>query len=123
MDSAEMEEDRAFIRRTITSNDGGLELLCDAADEDHTYQEVVKAKCNGFPVNHLPVDHPARAFRNVWEFISVEEGFGSPLLSTTALALLCHHQPAPASSTSSTFPTPAKSRRRKPPISCTTGRG
>ena len=28
MDSAEMEEDRAFNRRTITSNDGGLEWLC-----------------------------------------------------------------------------------------------
>ncbi len=27
MDSAEMEEDRAFIRRTITSNNGGLEWL------------------------------------------------------------------------------------------------
>ena len=80
MDSAEMEEDRAFIRRTITSNDGGLEWLCDAADEDPTYQEIVKAKCNGSSVNHLPIDHPARAFRNVWEFISVEEGFGSPLL-------------------------------------------
>ncbi len=76
MDSAEMEEDRAFIRRTITSNDCGLEWLCDTADEDPTYQEIVKAKCNRSSVNHLPIDHPARAFRNVWEFISMEEGFG-----------------------------------------------
>ncbi len=67
MDSAKMEEDRAFIWRTITSNDSGLELLCDAADEDPTYQEVMKAKCNGSSVNHLPVDHPARAFRNFWD--------------------------------------------------------
>ncbi len=80
MDSAEMEEDRAFIRRTITSNDGGLAWLCDAADEDPTYQEIVKAKYNSSPVNHLPIDLPARAFRNMWEFISVEEGFGSPLI-------------------------------------------
>ena len=78
IDSAEMEEDRASIRRTITSNDGGPKWLCDAADP--TYQEVVKAKCNGSPVNHLTVDHPAHAFRNVWEFISVEEGFSSSLL-------------------------------------------
>ncbi len=40
----------------------------------------MKAKCNGSSVNHLPIDHPARAFRNVWEFIRVEEGFGSPVL-------------------------------------------
>ncbi len=70
MDSAEMEEDRSCIRRTITSNDGGLEWLCDAADENPTYQEIVKAKCNGSSINHLPIDHPARAFRNVWKFIS-----------------------------------------------------
>ncbi len=80
MDSAEMEEDRSFIQHTITSNDGGLEWLCDAADEDPTYQEIVKAKCNGSSVNHLPIDQPARAFGNVWEFISMEEGFVFPLL-------------------------------------------
>ena len=64
MDSTEMEEDRAFIRRTITSNDGSLEWLCDAVIEDPTYQEIVKAKCNCSPVNHLPIDHPAHPFRN-----------------------------------------------------------
>ncbi len=80
MDSAEMEEDKVFIWHIITGNDGGLEGLCDVANEDPTNQDVVKAKCNGSSVNHLPVDHPARAFRSVWEFISVEEGFGSPLL-------------------------------------------
>ncbi len=61
MDSAEMDQDRAFTRRTITSNDSGQEGLCDAANKDHTYQEIeiVKAKCNGSSVNHLPIDHPA----------------------------------------------------------------
>ncbi len=66
MNRAEMADDS-----TITSSDGGLEWLCDAADEDPTYQEIVRTKCNGSSINHLTIDHPARAFGNVWEFISV----------------------------------------------------
>ena len=125
MDSAEMEEDRAFVRCTITSNDSGLEWLCDTADEDPTFKEIVKAKCNGSSVNHLPNDHPARAFRNVWEFISVEEGFGSPLLIYDGTRIIVSYLPqhAPASSTSSSSLTPARSRQRKPPSNCTTGWG
>ena len=72
------------------------------ADEDPTYQEIVEAKCNGSSFNHLPINNPSCAFRNVWEFISVEEGFGSPSSSMMAVTFLCHPQHAPTSLTSST---------------------
>ncbi len=54
MDSAEMEEDRAFLWHTITSNDGGMEWLCNIADEDPTYQEVVKV------LHHRTIINPLR---------------------------------------------------------------
>ena len=90
MDSAEMEEDRAYNWRTITSNNGGLKWLCDAADKDTTYKEVVKAKCSGPPSTTCPSTTPpvrseTSAISSAWR-----KELDLHFSSMTALTLLCH---------------------------------
>jgi hypothetical protein len=78
MTPEEVVEEQAFARAVNT--DGSLRWICEAAREDESYQEVVRAKEAGTVVARLPTTHPAHLFKSAWDSLGLEKHNGELLL-------------------------------------------
>ena len=73
--SPEDEVEEEFFVRCVTEHavrEGGLEWMCGLAQEDAAYQAMVAAKRENVPANSLPLTHPARQMKGIWDHISLK---------------------------------------------------
>ncbi len=65
------DDDEMSFCRLTTSEDPQLQPMIEAARYDDAYNAVISAVMSGKQAKDLPVDHPARAYKNVWDELSV----------------------------------------------------
>ena len=60
----------------VEAGDPQLEAIVEAAVADPIYQQVIKAVSSKADWKNLPHQHPARLYRNQWDFLAVEKDVG-----------------------------------------------
>ena len=74
-------EEVAFVRRASAVSGGGMRVITEAAQDDDDYQQVIDVLQRGVDPKNLPTEHPARAFKNIWERMAVTEVKGVDVLT------------------------------------------